>query len=54
MNYWYFLIIHIFFVSVIADILKLDVQQDERVRLECTLTSKEDTEEVNFLRIYSI
>jgi hypothetical protein len=53
MNCWYFFIIHIFFVSIIADIgqvLRLDAQQDERIRLECTLTSKADAEEVNLTK----
>ncbi len=53
MNCWYFFIIDIFFVSVIVNIghvLKLDAQQDERIRLECTLTSKADAEEVNLMK----
>ncbi len=47
MNYCYLVLITIVFVSITADIRKLDVQQDERIRLECTLTSKADAEEVN-------
>jgi hypothetical protein len=49
MDWWYFFL-SIFFVSVTADIGRvhtLNIQQDERVRLECTLTSKKDAEEVN-------
>ncbi len=57
MNYWYyFIIINLFFVSITADIghvLTVDVQQDERIRLECTLTSKTDAEEVSFMKIHS-
>ena len=52
MNYWYFFLINIFFVSVITDIdhvPTLDVQQNERIRLECILTSKSDAEEVNLM-----
>jgi len=47
---WWFFFISIFFVSVTADIGRvhtLNIQQDERVRLECTLTSKKDAEGVN-------
>ena len=41
---------NIFLVTVTADlghIRTLDAQQDERVRLECTVTSKLDAEEVS-------
>ena len=51
MDCWYFLI-SIYFVSVTADIghvLTLNVQQDERIRLECTLTSKADAEDVRII-----
>ena len=51
MDWWYFFI-SIFFVSVTADIGRvhtLNVQQDERIRLECTLTSKKDAEAVNMI-----
>jgi hypothetical protein len=49
--YWF----AIFFISINANIQKIDVQQNERIRLECTLTSKVDAEEVNFyIRIHSI
>lgn len=46
---WYYFLTGIFYVTVIADnahIRTIDVQQDERIRLECTVTSKFDVEEV--------
>jgi hypothetical protein len=46
---WYFLA-SILLVTVNADIghiRTLDAQQDERIRLECTVTSKLDVEEVS-------
>jgi hypothetical protein len=49
MDEWYFLI-SLFFVTTTADIghvLTVDVQQDERIRFECELTSKIDAEEVS-------
>ena len=49
MDQWYFLI-SLCFVTTTADIghvLTVDVQQDERIRLECTVTSKLDVEEVS-------
>jgi hypothetical protein len=55
MNYWSFFLIHIFFFLITTnsgDVPTLDVQQDERIRLECTLTSKSDAEEVNLLLKY--
>ncbi|CAF1446434.1 unnamed protein product [Adineta steineri] len=53
MDWWYFFI-SIYFATVTADIGQvhtLNVQQDERVRLECTLTSKQDAEEAMWMRI---
>ncbi|CAF0756451.1 unnamed protein product [Rotaria sp. Silwood1] len=50
---YYFLTI-IFYVTIIADIghiRTIDVQQDERIRLECTVTSKLDAEEAMWMRI---
>jgi hypothetical protein len=49
---WRYFFISIFFVSVSADIghvLTLNVLQDERIRFECTLTSKTDAEEVKMI-----
>jgi hypothetical protein len=46
---WYYYLTSILFVTVIADLDNvriIDAQQDERIRLECTVTSKIDAEEV--------
>ncbi|CAF2984801.1 unnamed protein product [Rotaria socialis] len=51
---WYYLFISPLYVTIIADtshIRTIDVQQDERVRLECTVTSKLDAEEAMWMRI---
>ncbi|CAF2520831.1 unnamed protein product [Rotaria sp. Silwood2] len=51
---WWYLLISIFFASVTANInhiQTLDVQENERVRLQCTLTSTKDAEEVMWMRI---
>ncbi|UJR10324.1 hypothetical protein I4U23_014530 [Adineta vaga] len=53
MDWWYFFL-SIYFVSVTADIrrvLTLSVQQDELIRLECTVTSKQDAEGAMWMRI---
>lgn len=51
MDWWlYFSIfINLFLLTIAHDtglVRKVDVQQDERIRLECTVTSKLDAEEV--------
>ena len=46
---WHYSLLNFLFVTVAADldqVLILNAQQDERIRLECTLTSKADVEEV--------
>ncbi|CAF0790325.1 unnamed protein product [Rotaria sordida] len=51
---WWYLLISIFIASVTANISHvqtLDVQENERVRLQCTLTSTKDAEEVMWMRI---
>ncbi|CAF1169112.1 unnamed protein product [Rotaria sordida] len=51
--YYHFLNI-IFYVTINANIdhiRTIDVQQDERIRLECTVTSKLDAEEAMWMRI---
>ncbi|CAF3371440.1 unnamed protein product [Rotaria sp. Silwood1] len=51
---WWYLLISIFFTSVTANISHvqtLDIQENERVRLQCTLTSTKDAEEVMWMRI---
>lgn len=47
---WYYFLISIFVASVTANIRHvqtLDAQENERVRLECTLTSTKDAEDVS-------
>lgn len=51
MDWWYFLL-SIYFVTAAADIPRvhtLNVQQDERIRLECIVTTKQDAEEVRLM-----
>jgi hypothetical protein len=46
---WYYFLLSTVLITVLADIgpvRTLDAQQDERIRLECTVTSKLDAEEV--------
>ena len=46
---WYYFLISISFVTVIADtghVKAIYGQQDERIRLECTVSSRLDAEEV--------
>jgi hypothetical protein len=46
---WFYFFINLFLVTATTDtghVRTLDAQQDERIRLECTVTSKLDAEEV--------
>ena len=48
MDWWYFFL-SVYFVTATADIARVhtfNIQQDERVRFECVVTSKQDAEEV--------
>ncbi|CAF1425628.1 unnamed protein product [Adineta steineri] len=52
--YYYYFFTSTFFVTIIANtdyIHTVDAQQDERIRLECTVTSKLDAEEAMWMRI---
>lgn len=49
--YWYLLLLKFIIIEVIANtahIRSVDAQQNERIRLECKLSSKLDAEEVRF------
>ncbi|UJR35712.1 hypothetical protein I4U23_028462 [Adineta vaga] len=51
---WYYFLINILFVTVIADtdhIKAIYGQQDERIRLECIVSSRLDAEEAMWMRI---
>jgi hypothetical protein len=57
---WFYIFTILFLVTVttttdIGHVRTLDAQQDERIRLECTVTSKSDAEEVcveyDFIRL---
>ncbi|CAF0846550.1 unnamed protein product [Adineta ricciae] len=53
MDWWYFFL-SVYFVTAAADIGRVhtfNIQQDERVRLECIVTSKQDAEEAMWMRI---
>ncbi len=55
MNYWYFSFFIFIRATDIDHVRKFDVQLNERIQLECILTSKTDADGVDFhLKIHSI
>lgn len=56
MDCWYFFL-SVYFVTATADIGRVhtfNIQQDERVRLECVVTSKQDAEEVKANLVFKV